>query len=112
MEDEHVNIVTNNDEKCRHALKDLYHVYDPEIGLNIVDLGLVYEMFFDEETRKLACTMTLTSQFCPMGEAITSDTNNSLTRSFPGWEVLLNLTFDPPWDVSKITPRGREFLGQ
>lgn len=107
-----LNIVTNNQEKCSHALKDLYNVYDPEIGLNIVDLGLVYELQFDDKEKKLECIMTLTSQFCPMGDAITTDTSNSLTSSFPEWEVLVNLTFDPPWDVSKITPNGKEFLGQ
>lgn len=107
-----LDITTNNGEKCRHALADLYNVYDPEIGLNIVDLGLVYEMYFNEGDKKLACVMTLTSQFCPMGEAITSDTSNSLSSSFPGWEVQVELTFDPPWDVSKITPTGKEFLGQ
>ena len=109
MED--LNIATNNNEMCGHALEDLYNVYDPEIGLNIVDLGLVYELHFDEADKKLACTMTLTSQFCPMGEAITTDTSNSLTNSFPEWEVHVNLTFDPPWDVTKISANGREFLG-
>jgi len=107
-----LNIITNNKERCSHALEGLYNVYDPEIGLNIVDLGLVYEIQFDEADKKLACIMTLTSQFCPMGEAITTDTSNSLTTSFPDWEVGVNLTFDPPWDVSKITPEGKEFLGQ
>ncbi len=102
---------TNNDEKCAHALKDLYNVYDPEIGLNIVDLGLVYEITFDEERKGLDCAMTLTSQFCPMGEAITTDARDSLSGSFPGWEVQVNLIFDPPWDVSKITPEGKAFLG-
>ena len=106
-----LNITTNNNEKCSHALEDLYNVYDPEIGLNIIDLGLVYEINFEEDNKKLACIMTLTSQFCPMGEAITSDTSNSLSSSFPEWEVHVDLTFDPPWDFSKITPKGKEFLG-
>lgn len=107
-----LNIISNNDEKLRHALEDLYNVYDPEIGLNIVDLGLLYEIYFDEAGRKLTCIMTLTSQFCPMGEAITTDTSNSLSSSFPAWEVQVNLTFDPPWSFEKITATGREFLGQ
>lgn len=106
-----LNIKTNNDEKCSHALRDLYNVYDPEIGLNIVDLGLLYELNFDEDHKQLVCTMTLTSQFCPMGEAITTDTNDSLTHSFPEWEVHVDLTFEPPWHAGKITPAGKEFLG-
>lgn len=107
-----MNMITNNEEKCSHAVEDLYNVYDPEIGLNIVDLGLVYEIIFDEAGKKLACVMTLTSQFCPMGEAITTDVTDSLTGSFPGWEVQVNLCFDPPWDMNKITPEGRAFLGR
>lgn len=107
-----LNIITNNPEQCSHALGGLYNVYDPEIGLNIVDLGLVYEIHFDEDTKSLACLMTLTSQFCPMGEAITTDTSNSLTSSFPNWAVQVNLTFDPPWDFTKISPDGKAFLGQ
>lgn len=107
-----MNIKTNNSEKCNHALQDLYHVDDPEIGLNIVDLGLVYELYFDEVDNKLVCIMTLTTQFCPMGDAITTDTRNSLGKSFPGWDVTVNLTFEPAWDFSKISPEGRVFLGQ
>lgn len=106
-----LNITTNNSDKCMLALAGLYNVYDPEIGLNIVDLGLLYELQFDENGRKLECLMTLTSQFCPMGEAITTDTSNSLTSSFPDWEVRVNLTFDPPWDFTKISEEGRAFLG-
>lgn len=109
---EELNIITNSDEELSRALEGLYNVYDPEIGLNIVDLGLVYEMYFDAERSTVQCIMTLTSQFCPMGEAITTDTTNSLTSSFPGWKVQVDLTFDPPWDVSKISTTGKEYLGQ
>ncbi len=107
-----MNIKTNNNEKRDLALQGLYHVDDPEIGLNIVDLGLVYELDFDETDRQLGCLMTLTTQFCPMGDAITSDTFNSLSSSFPDWEVKVQLTFEPPWHFGMISPEGREFLGR
>ena len=55
--------------------------------------------------------MTLTTQFCPMGESITGDVTQSLTTTFPEWKINVNLTFDPPWDYSKISPAGKEFLG-
>lgn len=106
-----MNIKTNNSARCDYALQDLYNVDDPEIGLNIVDLGLVYELYFDEANNKLECIMTLTTQFCPMGGTITENTRNSLGNSFPGWEVSLNLTFDPAWNLGMVSPEGREFLG-
>src|SRR5690606_35449261 len=106
-----MNIKTNNREKCNYALQDLYHVDDPEIGLNIVDLGLIYEMRFDEIDDKLLCTMTLTTQFCPMGEAITANTRESLSKSFPGWDVTVSLTFEPTWNFGMISQEGQTFLG-
>ncbi len=107
-----MNIKTNNEEKCDYALLGLSHVEDPEIGLNIVDLGLIYELYFDDADNKIICFMTLTTQFCPMGEAITTDTRDSLTKSFPGWEIILHLVFKPAWNFSMISPEGREFLGR
>lgn len=107
-----MNVKTNNSEKCDYALQDLYNVYDPEIGLNIVDLGLIYELYFDDIDKKLVCIMTLTTQFCPMGDAITTDTRNSLTKSFQDWEVTINLIFEPAWNFSMLSPDGRAYLGQ
>lgn len=106
-----VNIPSNNNELCNFALRGLYDVYDPEVGLNVVDLGLIYRLEFDEVSKKLECTMTLTTQFCPMGEAITGDVTQSLTNDFPDWRIDINLIFEPPWDYSMISPEGKEYLG-
>lgn len=107
-----MNVQTNNAEKCDQALQVLHEVYDPEIGLNIVDLGLVYELNFDEADRNLFCRMTLTTQFCPMGASITGNVQQMLRASFPAWDVRVDLTFEPAWDLSKLSQEGREFLGQ
>ncbi|HRP54225.1 MAG TPA: metal-sulfur cluster assembly factor [Fluviicola sp.] len=107
-----VHVISNDSEKCNHALIGLYDVYDPEVGLNVVDLGLIYEIFFNHDDYKLICNMTLTTQFCPMGDAITSDVTQSLVKAFPDYQITVNLTFDPPWDYSKISDVGREFLGR
>lgn len=107
-----MDIKTNNQTYCDRALQGLYEVYDPEIGLNIVDLGLVYELYFDEVDQKLNCIMTLTTQFCPMGDAITTNTRNALMSAFLGWEINVNLTFEPEWSFESISPDGRAFLGQ
>ncbi len=106
------NIITNNTEKCEKAAEGLYHVDDPEIGLNVVDLGLIYQIDFNEEGKQIYCEMTLTTQFCPMGESINSNITESLKESYPGWNVDVHLTFDPPWDYSKISAKGNEFLGR
>ena len=101
---------TNDEEKCAKAVLALYEVYDPEIGLNVVDLGLIYQINFDDEHKKLATLMTLTSQFCPMGESITNDVIQALTKEFPDYQSEVNLTFDPPWNSDLISPEGRKFL--
>ncbi len=107
-----MNVETNDSTKCLTGLEGLYNVDDPEVGLNVVDLGLIYRLDFDEEAKKVAVTMTLTTQFCPMGDSITNNVGLSLRDSFPEWEIDVNLIFEPPWDFNKISPKGREFLGR
>jgi metal-sulfur cluster biosynthetic enzyme len=106
------NVISNNNIKCTVALAALQNVVDPEIGLNIVDLGLIYQLDFDEEGRKVYCRMTLTTQFCPMGESITDATRETLRYAFPGMEPYVELTFDPPWTHERISPEGVEFLNE
>ena len=107
-----MNIKTNNEAKCEIGLDALRFVDDPEIGLNIVDLGLVYGLEFGEnDERKVACTMTFTTEFCPMGESIQSNTSEALKMAFPGYEVVVNITFDPHWSQDMISEAGRLFLG-
>lgn len=101
---------TNDEEKCSRAILALYEVYDPEIGLNVVDLGLIYQIGFDEEDKRVETLMTLTSQFCPMGESITDDVIQALTKEFPGYQIEVKLTFDPAWSSDLISPEGRKFL--
>ena len=107
-----MNVATNNNIKCTVALAALQHVMDPEIGLNVVDLGLIYQLDFDEPGKKIFCAMTLTTPFCPMGESITDAAGESLKESFPGYEIVLKLTFDPPWNHQMISEEGREFLNE
>lgn len=106
------DIITNDSIKCAVATTGLYNVFDPEIGLSVVDLGLIYQMDFDEEGRQIHATMTLTTQFCPMGDSIVSNVINSLGESFPDYEPHVYLTFDPPWNHSRISPEGQAFLNR
>lgn len=105
-----MNIKTNNNDKLEIALAQLYHVMDPEIDLNIVDLGLVYEVNFDDKNKGIFIDMTLTTQFCPMGESIVESTTQALQQSFPDEEIHINLVFDPPWNQSMISEKGHLFL--
>ena len=105
-----MNVITNNHIKCNIALAALENVMDPEIGLNVVDLGLIYQIDFDGTDDKMYVAMTLTTQFCPMGESITGTIKKVLENTFSGMEVQLELTFDPPWTHERISDEGREFL--
>jgi metal-sulfur cluster biosynthetic enzyme len=107
-----MNVITNNNIKCTIALAALQNVVDPEIGLNIVDLGLIYQIDFDEANSKIYVTMTLTTQFCPMGESITGAVTRILENTFTGMEVQLELTFNPPWSQEMISEEGQKYLNQ
>ncbi len=107
-----MNVVSNNNDKCEVALAALFKVNDPEIGLNIVDLGLIYQVNFDEENKTVCCSLTLTSQFCPMGESIVNGVQNALQKSFPEYKIKVKLTFNPPWNHEMISEEGRSFLNK
>ena len=107
-----MNVITNNNLKCTIALAVLQDVEDPEIGLNVVDLGLIYQVDFDEAAMKIFARMTLTTQFCPMGESIVDAVTRAIQSAFEDYLVQVDLTFDPPWTSDMITKEGQEFLNQ
>jgi len=83
--------------------------YDPEIPLNIVDLGLVYKVEVDEGNVQVE--MTLTAQGCPSHTEISRDVKTSLL-SVPGvTNVDVRVVWDPPWSPHLISPEGRKKLG-
>jgi probable FeS assembly SUF system protein SufT len=88
--------------------------FDPEIPVNIVDLGLVYGMelaSLPDGTHKVDVKMTLTAQGCGMGGAIAGDAQQKLL-DIPGVrEAHVDIVWDPPWNPSMITEAGRKILG-
>jgi metal-sulfur cluster biosynthetic enzyme len=104
------NIITNEPVQSATALAALRQVMDPEIGLNIVDLGLVCQIDFDNAAKEIFVSMTLTTQFCPMGESIRSGALNVLQQAFPQYAAHIQLVFDPPWTAERISEQGKEFL--
>ena len=107
-----MNVITNNNIKCTIALAVLQEVMDPEIGLNVVDLGLIYQIDFDDQQEKIFVSMTLTTQFCPMGDSITGAVSRAVENVFAGHEVTTTLCFDPPWSNEMISEQGQDFLNQ
>lgn len=87
----------------------LRKVKDPELNLNIIDLGLVYDIAVDGAD--VAIDMTLTSPGCPAGPQIMADVERVL-KGTPGvGEVLLNLVWTPYWSPDRIEPRVRAYMG-
>lgn len=84
-------------------------VFDPEIPVNIVDLGLIYNIEADAD--KVRITMTLTTPGCGMARQIALNAKQSVIDNTKCDDVLVTVTFDPPWDQSKITPAGRVAMG-
>lgn len=105
-------VITSNQEKCDQALVALHHVIDPEIGLNIVDLGLLYQIDFDEGNKIIFIRMTLTTQFCPMGDSIRSNAGTAMQHAFPEYTIDIELVFDPPWSQQRISEQGKQFLNR
>jgi len=105
-----MEIITNDHIRLNQALVGLYDVYDPEIGLNVVDLGLIYGINFNEERKEIETVMTLTTQFCPMGESIQADVKQSISSAFKDYTVNITLTFDPAWSHEFLSPEGEAFL--
>lgn len=91
------------------AWNRLYEVYDPELGINLVDLGLIYDLASDHG--KVHVTMTLTVPGCPMSDSM-PPAIQSVINVIPGVEdVHVDLVWDPPWDPDRITEEGKRALG-
>ncbi|MET7962925.1 metal-sulfur cluster assembly factor [Micromonospora zamorensis] len=91
------------------AMKD---VVDPELGINVVDLGLVYGVHVDDEN-VATLDMTLTSAACPLTDVIEDQTRQALTTGPGGGlvnDIRINWVWLPPWGPDKITDEGRDQL--
>ena len=106
------NVITNESTLCTQALAALRHVLDPEIGLNIVDLGLIYQVDFDAAAHQVFVSMTLTTAFCPMGESIISSAERALRAAFPEETIHMEMVWDPRWSPKRISGEGQEFLNR
>jgi metal-sulfur cluster biosynthetic enzyme len=91
-------------EDIEEALKD---VVDPELGINVVDLGLIYELHLEDDD-SLTIDMTLTSAACPLTDVIEDQTQTALEGLVDRW--VINWVWMPPWGMEMITDDGRDQL--
>lgn len=90
--------------------ESLRQVIDPEVGLDIVDLGLVYRLEYVGDA--LEADLTMTSPACPATGMMAADVEQVLRDALPpGMACRVRVVWDPPWDPERISPAGRERLG-
>jgi metal-sulfur cluster biosynthetic enzyme len=87
----------------------LEKVHDPELGIDIVALGLIYDIWSDDAA--IVVQMTTTTPFCPMSEAIVESAQALLQEEYPAARVRVEVVSTPPWDVGMLDDRARNLLG-
>jgi len=93
------------------VLAALRKVYDPEMPVNIYDLGLIYDLSVDDASGRASIRMTLTAPNCPVAGSLPAEVQRAV-RAVPGIsEVNLELTFDPPWSKARMSEAAKLALG-
>lgn len=92
-------------------LESLTKVIDPEIGLNIVDVGLIYRIDVSEDPRQIEVDFTLTSPGCPLGDTINNDILTVIREDHGIENVITNLVWNPPWSLEFMSEDARLELG-
>jgi len=98
------------DTRIDQIIEKLKEVYDPEIPVNIYDLGLVYNVDIDENN-KVNIVMTLTAPGCPVADMLVDDTRQAALAVEGVVDAEVELTFEPPWDKSMMSEEARLELG-
>ena len=94
-------------DKAVHALRN---VYDPELPINIYDLGLIYKIDLNDTAKTAHITMTLTAPNCPVAEELPRQAQNAVQNA-TGYATTLTLTFDPPWKKDNLPLEAKLALG-
>ena len=88
----------------------LTYVMDPEIEIDIVNLGLIYELKFDG-SNKVDIVMTMSTPACPLSDAIVQNVRESIMNKYTNFVVNVDVVFEPPWHSGLISEEGKEMLG-
>jgi metal-sulfur cluster biosynthetic enzyme len=93
-----------------HLQDALRQIIDPEVGMNIVDLGLIYRLELRDGAIEL--DLTLTSPSCPMGELIVDEVEQTLNSiAPPSTQIAVNLVWEPPWTAERMSEHARLHFG-
>ena len=84
------------------VIEEIKKIYDPEIPVNIYELGLIYKIEVDEKN-KINIEMTLTSPNCPVAESLPKEVKENIMKVEGVSDVNLNLVWEPPWDKDKMS---------
>ena len=84
------------------VIEEIKKIYDPEIPVNIYELGLIYKIEVDEKN-KINIDMTLTSPNCPVAESLPKEVKENIMKVEGVSDVNLNLVWEPPWDKDKMS---------
>lgn len=105
-----IDITDKQYEAKMSVLTALHEVADPELGINIVDLGLVYDIQVDDSAKTICIDMTLSTPSCPLGGIITGHVKIAVELARPGYNTSVNLVWEPRWNYDKISEAGRAML--
>jgi len=94
----------------KQILERLRTIPDPEVEVNIVDLGLIYEVKHNEEAKEIHIIMTLSARGCPVGDTIMQHVETVAKAFLPEYDVKVELTWEPQWTPEMITEEGKAFL--
>lgn len=97
-----------NEAEVMDALRECY---DPEIPVNVVDLGLIYDVTINNETSHVDVLMTLTALGCPMAGEVIDDVQSRVKQVENVQSCKVEMTFDPPWSPERMTEDARWELG-
>lgn len=95
----------------KEVKKQLKTVIDPELHINILDLGLIYEIDINNSQGLVEITMTLTTPGCPLSHIFEEVIPEAIKKIPEVKEVKINLTWEPPWDPDKMSDEVKEEMG-
>ena len=95
------------DDLKNKVISEIKKIYDPEIPVNIYELGLIYKIEIDNDNKKVVIEMTLTSPNCPVAESLPNSVKDNILKIEGIKDVDLKLVWDPPWSKEKMSEEAK-----